>query len=189
MCAILTDIRPWALALGTPVLVIAGFLSLFHDLAYSGVKKMRESSSSSSSEADDDFTQGPPMSQAYVSYHSPFFTLNIPRISADTFSNRNTIQAPDPDDDESIHGEFIGFTVEGGPIVRFTNRSIEHSIPGNSELVGYCNNDRPIVAYRKDSIRFIGGIPGSGGTIKDLEKDDDDIDIEKGKGKKIRRMD
>jgi hypothetical protein len=150
---------PWALALGTPVLVIAGFLSLFHDMVYSRVKKMREASSESSSDADDDFTQGPPMSQA------------------------NTIQAPDPDEDESIHGEFIGFTVEGGPIVRFTNRSIEHSIPANSELVGYCNNDRPIVAYRKDSIRFIGGIPGSDKTIKDLGHDDDDIDIEKGKGK------
>lgn len=96
--------------------------------------------------------------------------------------NRNTIQAPDPDEDESIHGEFIGFTVEGGPIVRFTNRYIEGPLPGSSELIGYCNNDRPIVAYRKDSIRFIGGSSANG------DDDDDGVDLEKGKGKKIRRV-
>lgn len=54
-----------------------------------------------------------------------------------------------------MEGEFIGFTVEGGPIVRFTTRFASAKFPENMELLGFCNNDRPIVAYRKDSIRFL----------------------------------
>jgi hypothetical protein len=53
-------IRPWALALGTPVLVIAGFLHLFHDCTKSRIKKYR----AKNSDDDDDINQGPPMSQA-----------------------------------------------------------------------------------------------------------------------------
>ena len=53
-----------------------------------------------------------------------------------------------------MHGEFIGFTVDGGPIVRFTNGQIS-DLPESAELLGRCESNRPIVAYRKDSIRFI----------------------------------
>ena len=53
-----------------------------------------------------------------------------------------------------MQGEFIGFTVGGGPIVRF-NKRFANTLPENMELLGYCNSDRPIVAYQKDSIRFI----------------------------------
>ena len=53
-----------------------------------------------------------------------------------------------------MHGEFIGFTVDGGPIVRFTNGQISN-LPESAELLGRCESNRPIVAYRKDSIRFI----------------------------------
>jgi hypothetical protein len=60
-----------------------------------------------------------------------------------------------------MHGEFIGFTVEGGPIVRFTN-NFAGSLPkhDNAELLGYCSSNRPIVAYRKNSIQFLsqGGV-------------------------------
>ncbi len=67
----------------------------------------------------------------------------------------NTIQASSQEAvDETMHGEFIGFTVDGGPIVRFTNSQISN-IPENAELLGRCDSNRPIVAYRKDSIRFI----------------------------------
>ncbi|KAL6849058.1 hypothetical protein ACO1O0_008588 [Amphichorda felina] len=119
---------PWALALGTPVLVIAGFLHLFHACAWSRVKKIKRSASRASN--DDEAKLGPPMSQA------------------------NTIQAADDESDETVQGEFIGFTVDGGPIVRF-NKRFANALPENMELLGYCNSDRPIVAYQKDSIRFI----------------------------------
>lgn len=55
-----------------------------------------------------------------------------------------------------MYGEFIGFTVEGGPIVRFNSSVANTPLLGdNMELLGYCNGDRPIVAYPKDATRFI----------------------------------
>ncbi|KAI9154804.1 hypothetical protein HJFPF1_07361 [Paramyrothecium foliicola] len=122
----LRDLRhpPWALALGTPVLVIAGVLHLFHDCTSKRVKSMRKSV---------DMTDGPPISQV------------------------NTIQVPDEYDDSAIHGEFIGFTVEGGPIVKFL-RPPQGPLPSNAELLGHCGDDnRPLIAYRKNSIRFLSG--------------------------------
>ncbi|KND91836.1 hypothetical protein TOPH_03306 [Tolypocladium ophioglossoides CBS 100239] len=117
---------PWALALGTPVLVIAGILHLFHDCTKRRVKKMRGRSSRVADE-------GPPMSQA------------------------NTIQSPDEEDletDGGVQVEFIGFTIEGGPIVRFTN-PLPNSIPSHAEILGYCDDSRPIAAYRKGVITFV----------------------------------
>lgn len=57
---------------------------------------------------------------------------------------------------------------------------MDGSLPRNSEVLGYCNDDRPIVAYRKDAIRFI---------TPDDENDDGDVEKGKSKGKKIRRLD
>ncbi|PNY27830.1 Uncharacterized protein TCAP_02233 [Tolypocladium capitatum] len=117
---------PWALALGTPVLVIAGVLHLFHDCTKLRVKKMRGRSSRA---AD----QGPPMSQA------------------------NTIQSPsevDVETDEHVQVKFIGFTVEGGPIVRFINPP-PNSIPNHAEILGYGDDNQLIVAYRKGVITFV----------------------------------
>ncbi|POR39766.1 Uncharacterized protein TPAR_00050 [Tolypocladium paradoxum] len=117
---------PWALALGTPVLVIAGALHLFHECTKRRVKKMRGRRSRVTAEE-------PPMSQA------------------------NTIHSPGEEDmetDEGVHAEFIGFTVEGGPIVRFIN-PLPNSTPNHAEILGYCDNNRPIVAYRKGVIAFV----------------------------------
>lgn len=149
MCHSLKESKhpPWALALGTPVLVIAGFLHLFHTCTKSRVRKIKRSMSSSNID-DEENAIGPPMSQACV-------TLLHSRFDHSLTEHRNTIQAPDDTDDESIQGEFIGFTVEGGPIVRFNSRFANASFRGNMELLGYCNTDRPIVAYRKDSIKFL----------------------------------
>ncbi|KFA63096.1 hypothetical protein S40285_05911 [Stachybotrys chlorohalonatus IBT 40285] len=113
---------PWALALGTPVLVIAGFLHLFHDCTRKRVKKIRRKSEDVSD--------------------------NLPSLS-----QSNTIQVPDEEDDDDCRGEFVGFTVQGGPIVKFM-QAPSGPLPSNAELIGFCDN-RPLVAYRKDSIRFL----------------------------------
>lgn len=65
MCHSLKESKhpPWALALGTPVLVIAGLLHLFHNCTKKRVKKMKKSISSSRLD-DDNNPMGPPMSQA-----------------------------------------------------------------------------------------------------------------------------
>lgn len=66
---------------------------------------------------------------------------------------RNTIQA-DPEEDEEFKGEIVGFTIEGGPIVRFA-KPFTQPLPDHADLLGSCEDDRPLVAYRKDSLRFL----------------------------------
>lgn len=53
-----------------------------------------------------------------------------------------------------MEGEFIGFTVDGGPIIRFT-QTTPRCLDDNSDILGYCDGNRPIVAFRKDSIQFL----------------------------------
>ncbi|KAK0385300.1 hypothetical protein NLU13_7776 [Sarocladium strictum] len=112
---------PWALALGTPVLVIAGALHFTHACIKRRVKTMKHSSEKKEG--------GPPMSQV------------------------NTIQV-DPEDDEEVKGEIVGFTIEGGPIVRFA-QPFTQPLPDHADLLGSCEDNRPLVAYRKDSLRFL----------------------------------
>ncbi|TQV96759.1 hypothetical protein IF1G_03999 [Cordyceps javanica] len=116
---------PWALALGTPVLVIAGLL---HMCFYSTKARLRRLSRKSSTEAETE----PPMS----------------RVNTIGPSSRHSV-------DETIRGEFIGFTVEGGPIVRFTNVD-GIDIPAGGELLGRSiDDDSVLVSYQRDSIRFL----------------------------------
>ncbi|KAH6969219.1 hypothetical protein DER45DRAFT_497383 [Fusarium avenaceum] len=82
---------PWALALGTPVLVIAGFLHLFHDFTKKRIKNHRRKNNF-------DDMMGPPMSQAN--------TISV---------------NPDEEQDIEYKAQVIGLTFEGGPIIRFTD--------------------------------------------------------------------
>ncbi|ODA83540.1 hypothetical protein RJ55_02054 [Drechmeria coniospora] len=118
---------PWALALGTPVLVIAGFLHLFHDCTKKRVKNIRHRRPQQRTGSAD---LGPPMSQA------------------------NTIMDGDGEEDEGIHAHFIGFTVNGGPIVRFVNPISDSIGTGQGEILGYCRENRPIIAYEMGVIDF-----------------------------------
>ncbi|KAG6025195.1 hypothetical protein E4U41_001591 [Claviceps citrina] len=118
---------PWALALGTPVLVIAGLLHLIHDCSSKRVKKLTRSFSATSSSSGDG--QGPPISQA------------------------NTIQSPDDQDKCSERqAEFIGFTLDGGPIIKFT-RPLSPP-PSQGELIGYDAGGCPTVAFPRGVVRF-----------------------------------
>ncbi|KAL6876285.1 hypothetical protein HDV57DRAFT_158061 [Trichoderma longibrachiatum] len=116
---------PWALALGTPVLVIAGLLHLIHDCTKKRVKKMA--------------------------------TGSIMKSNAPSMSEVNTIQGNLEDElDNTILGEFIGFTVEGGPIVRFNDSMPLNLNPDYGfELLGYCDGTRPVVAYQKGAVQFL----------------------------------
>ena len=73
--------------------------------------------------------------------------------------NSNTIQAsPDDetDSDEEQQAEFIGFTVEGGPIVRFTSPQAR-LLSSRGDMLGYADGDRPIVAFEKGTVTFVPG--------------------------------
>ncbi|KAH7160366.1 hypothetical protein B0J13DRAFT_519773 [Dactylonectria estremocensis] len=122
---------PWALALGTPVLVIAGLLHLFHDCTKQRIKKNKLQKKL---DLEDDAC-GPPMSQA------------------------NTISVnPDDEPDDEFRGEVVGFTIHGGPIVRFTH-AVPEPLPNHARLLGYCEDSRPIVICDRDSIRFMAESP------------------------------
>lgn len=70
---------------------------------------------------------------------------------------RNTIQGNLEDDlENSVLGEFIGFTVEGGPIVRFNDSIPLNPNPNDSfEVLGYYDGTRPVVAYQKGCIQLL----------------------------------
>ncbi|EFY94908.1 hypothetical protein X797_004724 [Metarhizium robertsii] len=114
---------PWALALGTPVLVIAGILHLFHDCTRKRIKKLRRPAGSASDDGQE------------------------PRIS-----QANTIENCSHEDKCSdIQAEFIGFTVEGGPIVRFTQPVAP--MP-QGQLLGRDNGGGSTFAFPRGMVRF-----------------------------------
>jgi hypothetical protein len=64
-------------------------------------------------------------------------------------------------------GEFIGFTVDGGPIIRFSgpiSLNLDFDV-GGAELLGYYDNTRPVIAYQKGSIQFI-PVPSKGKAVE-----------------------
>ncbi|KJZ73920.1 hypothetical protein HIM_06588 [Hirsutella minnesotensis 3608] len=119
---------PWALALGTPVLVIAGVLHLFHDTTKRRIKKMRSRSSGLSK-------SGPSMSRE------------------DTIETARDEDYEAKVENNKMEVEFIGSTVDGGPIVRFLT-PLPKSLRQHGELLGYSDEERPIMAYRKGMVSF-----------------------------------
>ncbi|PHH59409.1 hypothetical protein CDD81_3219 [Ophiocordyceps australis] len=72
------------------------------------------------------------------------------------FSQQNTLRAATPDElDKDMHVELIGLTIDGGPIVRFTEPLDDGSAPKHGELLGYCDEKKPIVAYRQGEINLM----------------------------------
>ncbi|CCF43902.1 hypothetical protein CH063_13470 [Colletotrichum higginsianum] len=116
---------PWALALGTPVLVIAGLFHYFHMCMAQRVKK----ATSRKRKNSDAGTL--PMSQV------------------------NTIQVESSDEEDGIQGaEIIGLTMDGGPIIHFKD-AVPYNLPDSSEIIGRCENDKPIVICRRDGFQLI----------------------------------
>lgn len=100
---------------------------------------------------EDNACGGPPMSQAYVPQDTD---SNESHETADTIS-RNTIQVnPDDEPDEEFSAEVVGFTIDGGPIIRFTN-SVPDPLPNHTQVLGYCEDSRPIVICRRDAIQLM----------------------------------
>ncbi|KAI8240891.1 hypothetical protein K4K57_000293 [Colletotrichum sp. SAR 10_99] len=117
---------PWALALGTPVLVIAGLFHYLHGCITRRVKRAAHARKRKMSDAN---------------------TLPMSQV--------NTIQAEASDEDEGIQGaEIIGLTMDGGPIIHFKD-AVPFSMPDSSEIIGRCSNDKPIVVCRRDGFQLI----------------------------------
>lgn len=84
----------------------------------------------------------------------PPWCFELFRKGADV-TNRTTVTNPSEEDlGQCPRGELIGFAIDGGPIVRFTSSQTDN-FSTNGEILGLCQIGRPIVVYRKNSIRFI----------------------------------
>lgn len=131
--------------------MIAGFLHLFHDCTKQRIKKIRRPS-----DVDSEESQGPRISQAYVLYL--YYNKKGLRVCykinfiANIYHDRNTIQNSGEEDKCSeVQAEFIGFTVDGGPIVRFAQPVPE--MP-QGKLLGSDQQGGSTFAFPKGIVRF-----------------------------------
>ncbi|PFH59001.1 hypothetical protein XA68_12930 [Ophiocordyceps unilateralis] len=118
---------PWALAMGTPVLVIAGFLHLFHQVTKKNIKKIRRKGSTSASEGSE--------------------------MSKEDSTDIEADAEPEWDSEKGIQAEVIGSTADGGMIVRFLAPQPSWASRGGL-LLGHTEDERPIVAFSKGTITF-----------------------------------
>ncbi|PHH77080.1 hypothetical protein CDD80_949 [Ophiocordyceps camponoti-rufipedis] len=124
---------PWALAMGTPVLVIAGILHLFHQVTKKNIKKIRRKTSASTSTS----------------------TSKDSEMSNDTEESVERVDDGDAewDPEKGLQAEVIGSTSDGGMIVRFLSTQPGWVSKGGL-LLGKTEDERPIVAFAKGVVTF-----------------------------------
>lgn len=62
----------------------------------------------------------------------------------------------DEDMDGTEGAEIIGFTLQGGPIVHF-KQAVPSTLPDATQIIGRCEDDKPIVVCHKGGFQFIFG--------------------------------
>lgn len=123
---------PWALALGTPVLVVAGLFSFIGDCVLRRAKKLTTNSTDSKNKAVEDVEEG---------------TVPMSRVQ--------TLAVNSEEEIDGVRGaEIIGVTLDGGPIIHF-KQLVPFALPDSTRILGHCQNNQPIVACNKDSIQFV----------------------------------
>ena len=71
--------------------------------------------------------------------------------------DRNTIEVESRDEIVDVPGEMIGFTIQGGPIIKFPD-SVPENLPDYAQVLGYCEDNKPIVIVRRDAVEFISDV-------------------------------
>ncbi|KAK3945343.1 hypothetical protein QBC46DRAFT_116392 [Diplogelasinospora grovesii] len=128
---------PWALALGTPVLVVAGVGHAFHGAMRKRVQRVRSRSMSRSVSRQRGASMSGSMSGA---------TLSVP------MSRQETLRADESEkDDVECRAKLVGYTPEGAPILKFLDDPGRLS-PNRGAIIGKCENGQVIVAFRKGVI-------------------------------------
>lgn len=143
---------PWALALGTPVLVVAGVGHAFHGALRKRVKKVRTSRSMSRHGRSQSRSRGREMSIS---------SSSVGMLGVGT-RGRSTSDLPLPisreatirvDDSEREDGEYkaklLGYTPEGSPIIQFTEEPPTFK-PERGSVLGKSENGEVIVAFRRN---------------------------------------
>lgn len=72
-------------------------------------------------------------------------------------------------DEEEYQGDLIGFSVEGGPIVRF-NQSAPDPLPETARLLGFCENNRATVVFQRDALNLMTQTPKAVAGVKGFRK-------------------
>ncbi|KAK4101662.1 hypothetical protein N658DRAFT_506848 [Parathielavia hyrcaniae] len=136
MLAIFNSLRgrknpPWALALGTPVLVVAGIGHAVHGAVHRRVKQVRSRSRGRRRAVS-------------MSGHSSINRLDMSCRDL-PMSREQTLRADDSEkDDSEIPAKFLGFTPEGNPIMKFA----DDDTPGGGG--GRLESDHGVVVGRGD---------------------------------------
>ncbi|KAK3330151.1 hypothetical protein B0H66DRAFT_47483 [Apodospora peruviana] len=125
---------PWALALGTPVLVVAGIGHAFHGAMRKRVQKVRSRSRS----------RGMSVSSSVNGLRGRSVSdLPIP------ISREETIRVDDSErEDAEYRAKLVGYTPDGGPIIQFYDNPGSFR-PERGSVIGKNEHGQVIVAFRK----------------------------------------
>jgi len=148
-------LRPWALALGTPVLVVAGLGHIIQGAVHKKVKSVRGRSSISRSGL-----RGRSEDRATTTTHvkhpppPPLLPLSLPSNFPSTY--RETLQAEDSEKDEAEYqysAKLLGYAPDGATILQFCPSSSSPLNPllspsAQARIIGTNVNGQVIVAFR-----------------------------------------
>ncbi|KAK4190506.1 hypothetical protein QBC35DRAFT_70210 [Podospora australis] len=129
---------PWALALGTPVLVVAGIGHALHTAVRKRAGRLRSRS---------------------ASRHRAVSTCSSSRLELNgvPISREQTIFGEESEkEDAEVPAKFIGYTPDGSPIVRFTEDPGQISAD-RGEVLSRAPNGHVIVVFRKGMTTIING--------------------------------
>ncbi|KAK3336004.1 hypothetical protein B0T19DRAFT_25498 [Cercophora scortea] len=157
---------PWALALGTPVLVVAGIGHAFHGSMRKRVKRVRSRTASASGQRGMSFsslyrfgagssgsiTEGRPRGISVGSQnrsHSPrsrgISAVDLPMSREDTLQNEKEKEK----ENTEFRAKLIGYTPDGGPILQFLDDPGQQLSPDRGSVIGRTAHNQVIVAFRK----------------------------------------
>ncbi|KAK3694081.1 hypothetical protein B0T22DRAFT_60908 [Podospora appendiculata] len=160
---------PWALALGTPVLVVAGLGHAFNGAMRKRVKRVRSRSASASGQRGLSFSslygmrgvsigsvsEGRPRGVSVGSNNrsqSPrsrgISAVDLPMSREDTLQNEKEKEK----ENSEFRGTLIGYTPDGGPIFQFLDDPGQQLSPDRGSVIGRTSHNQVIVAFRKTMI-------------------------------------
>ncbi|KAL1840645.1 hypothetical protein VTJ49DRAFT_253 [Mycothermus thermophilus] len=146
---------PWALALGTPILVAAGFghaanstmASPARRFLQSGLLKVRRSLrslrprfGSPNPATDEENANDLPMSRAQT----------LRADDDDDYDGCGTMRSSPCGEGAEITAKFLGYSDTGGPILRFDEKQARQIDPERGEILGRGDNGDVIVAFKKN---------------------------------------
>ncbi|KAM7192024.1 hypothetical protein V8F33_008602 [Rhypophila sp. PSN 637] len=163
---------PWALALGTPVLVVAGIGHAVHGAMRKRVQKVRTSRSMSRSrDRGRGMSVGSSNAGMLQVHHQSSCSTSRGRSMSQgmTLSREATIRVDDSEreDSDEYKAKLVGYTPEGSPIIQFYEEPPTFRLSERGSVLGRSDNGQVIVAFRKNMTILTEGFSGGGGGYYD----------------------